>query len=51
MCGGHYMIKIIACMVILGASTMAGFIYSDRLKFRVFQLNEINGQFINFKMK
>jgi len=35
------MIKIIACFVILGASTMAGFIYSERLKYRVFQLNEI----------
>ncbi|MGH4050449.1 MAG: stage III sporulation protein SpoIIIAB [Clostridium sp.] len=35
------MIKIIGCMVILGASTMAGFIYSERLKYRVFQLNEI----------
>jgi stage III sporulation protein AB len=41
MCGGHNMIKIIACIVILGASTMAGFIYSDRLRFRVSQLNEI----------
>jgi len=41
MCGGHNMIKIIACIVILGASTMAGFIYSERLKYRVFQLNEI----------
>ena len=35
------MIKIIACMVILFASTIAGFIYSERLKYRVFQLNEI----------
>ncbi|HEY8892483.1 MAG TPA: stage III sporulation protein SpoIIIAB [Clostridium sp.] len=35
------MIKIIACIVILGASTMAGFIYSERLKYRVFQLNEV----------
>lgn len=35
------MIKIIACAVILGASTAAGFIYSERLKYRVFQLNEI----------
>ncbi len=35
------MIKIIGCVVILGASTMAGFIYSERLKYRVFQLNEI----------
>jgi len=35
------MIKIIGCMVILCASTMAGFIYSERLKYRVFQLNEI----------
>ncbi|MCB2291983.1 stage III sporulation protein SpoAB [Clostridium algoriphilum] len=35
------MIKIIGCIVILGASTMAGFIYSERLKYRVFQLNEI----------
>ncbi|MFT5874024.1 MAG: stage III sporulation protein AB [Clostridium sp.] len=35
------MIKIIACIVILGASTMAGFIYSERLKDRVFQLNEV----------
>jgi stage III sporulation protein AB len=36
------MIKIIACAVILGASTMAGFIYSERLKYRVFQLNEVH---------
>ena len=35
------MIKIIGCAVILGASTMAGFIYSERLKYRVFQLNEV----------
>lgn len=35
------MIKIIACAVILGASTIAGFIYSERLKYRVFQLNEV----------
>ena len=35
------MIKIIGCAVILVASTMAGFIYSERLKYRVFQLNEI----------
>jgi len=35
------MIKIIACIVILGASTTAGFIYSERLKYRVFQLNEV----------
>ncbi|MBU3142195.1 stage III sporulation protein SpoIIIAB [Clostridium sp. CF012] len=35
------MIKIIACAVILGASTLAGFIYSERLKYRVFQLNEV----------
>ena len=35
------MIKIIGCFVILGASTMAGFIYSERLKYRVFQLNEV----------
>ena len=35
------MIKIIACAVILGASTVAGFIYSERLKYRVFQLNEV----------
>lgn len=41
MCGGHTMIKIIGCAVILGASTMAGFIYSERLKYRVFQLNEV----------
>lgn len=39
--GGHNMIKIIGCAVILGASTMAGFIYSERLKYRVFQLNEV----------
>jgi len=42
MCGGHTMIKIIGCLVILGASTMAGFIYSERLKYRVFQLNEVH---------
>ena len=41
MCGGHNMIKIFGCVVILGASTMAGFIYSERLKYRVFQLNEV----------
>ena len=41
MCGGHNMIKIIGCIVILCASTMAGFIYSERLKYRVFQLNEM----------
>jgi stage III sporulation protein AB len=35
------MIKIIGCAVILGASTVAGFIYSERLKYRVFQLNEV----------
>ncbi len=35
------MIKIIACAVILGASTVGGFIYSERLKYRVFQLNEV----------
>jgi stage III sporulation protein AB len=35
------MIKIIGCAVILGASTMVGFIYSERLKYRVFQLNEV----------
>ena len=35
------MIKIIGCVVILIASTVAGFIYSERLKYRVFQLNEI----------
>ena len=35
------MIKIIACAVILGASTVAGFIYSERLKYRVLQLNEL----------
>jgi len=35
------MIKIIGCIVILGASTIAGFIYSERLKYRVFQLNEV----------
>ncbi|MGV8982383.1 stage III sporulation protein SpoIIIAB [Clostridium sp.] len=35
------MIKIIACAMILGASTLAGFIYSERLKYRVFQLNEV----------
>ena len=35
------MIKTIACAVILGASTIAGFIYSERLKYRVFQLNEL----------
>ncbi len=39
--GGNTMIKVIGCAVILGASTMAGFIYSERLKYRVFQLNEI----------
>ncbi len=36
------MIKIIGCAVILGASTMAGFIYSEKLKYRVFQLNEVH---------
>ena len=41
MFGGQTMIKIIGCAVILGASTMAGFIYSERLKYRVFQLNEV----------
>jgi len=41
MFGGQIMIKIIGCIVIIGASTMAGFIYSERLKYRVFQLNEI----------
>lgn len=40
--GGQTMIKIIGCAVILGASSMAGFIYSERLKYRVFQLNEIH---------
>jgi stage III sporulation protein AB len=35
------MIKVIGCAVILGASTMVGFIYSERLKYRTFQLNEI----------
>ena len=40
-CGGHNMIKIIGCALILGASTMAGFIYSERLKYRVSQLNEV----------
>ncbi|MBU3161379.1 stage III sporulation protein SpoAB [Clostridium frigoris] len=35
------MIKIIGCVVIIVASTMAGFIYSERLKYRVFQLKEI----------
>jgi len=35
------MIKIIACAVILSASTIAGFIYSERLKYRAFQLNEV----------
>ena len=41
MFGGQTMIKIIGCAVILGASTMVGFIYSERLKYRVFQLNEV----------
>lgn len=41
MFGGQIMIKAIGCIVILGASTMAGFIYSDRLKYRVSQLNEV----------
>jgi stage III sporulation protein AB len=41
MYGGQTMIKIIGCAVILGASTMAGYIYSERLKYRVVQLNEI----------
>jgi len=41
MYGGRNMIKIIGCVVILVASTMAGFIYSERLKYRVFQLKEI----------
>ncbi|MBU3176339.1 stage III sporulation protein SpoAB [Clostridium estertheticum] len=35
------MIKIVGCVVILVASTIAGFIYSERLRYRVFQLNEI----------
>lgn len=35
------MIKIIGCVVIVLASTLAGFIYSERLKYRVIQLNEI----------
>ena len=39
--GGPNMIKIIGCAVILGASTIVGFIYSERLKYRVFQLNEV----------
>ena len=41
MCGGQTMIKIIGCAVIIVASTMAGYIYSERLKFRVNQLNEV----------
>ena len=41
MYGGNAMIKIIGCAVILGASTTAGFIYSERLKYRVLQLNEV----------
>jgi stage III sporulation protein AB len=41
MCGGQTMIKVIGCTVILGASTMAGYIYSERLKYRVTALNEI----------
>ena len=41
MYGGRNMIKTIGCVVILVASTMAGFIYSERLKYRVFQLKEI----------
>ena len=35
------MIKVIGCAVILGASSIAGYIYSERLKYRVSQLNEI----------
>lgn len=40
--GGQAMIKIIACAVIIGASSMVGFIYSEKLKYRVYQLNEIH---------
>ncbi|MGH4138018.1 stage III sporulation protein SpoIIIAB [Clostridium sp.] len=35
------MIKIIGCVVILGASTLIGIVYSQRLKYRVFQLTEV----------
>ena len=39
--GDPNMIKIIGCAVILGASTIVGFIYGERLKYRVFQLHEV----------
>lgn len=35
------MIKIIGCLLILGASTIAGFIFSESFKKRLKQLNEI----------
>jgi stage III sporulation protein AB len=40
--GGQAMIKLIGCVVIIGASSMIGFIYSEKLKYRVYQLNEIH---------
>jgi stage III sporulation protein AB len=40
--GGQAMIKLIGCVVIIGASSMSGFIYSEKLNYRVYQLNEIH---------
>ncbi|MBC8062304.1 MAG: stage III sporulation protein SpoAB, partial [Clostridiaceae bacterium] len=34
-------LKLIGCLLILSASTTAGFLYSDNFKNRVIQLNEI----------
>jgi stage III sporulation protein AB len=39
--GGDNMIKIIGCLLILGASTIAGFVFSESFKRRLKQLNEI----------
>jgi len=41
--GGDSMniLKVIGCILILSASTTAGFLYSDNFKKRVSQLNEI----------
>lgn len=39
--GGLAMIKMIGCFVIIVSSTMVGYIYSERLKLRVNQLNEV----------
>ena len=36
-----YILKLIGCILILCASTTAGFLYSDNFKKRVIQLNEI----------